>query len=104
MGLQVSPSPSEAYDAGLEICNYTFVLIFNIEAILKLAPSRWAYFPEYYNLFNFACVVTTDAGIAMDRLWGPNVGAVMSAVRLFRIARLFYEIKRHRLLSIPHRA
>jgi hypothetical protein len=86
---QVCPSPSEAYDAGLEICNYIFAVFFNIEAILKLATFRRAYFLEYWNVFDCTCVVATDAGVVTDRILGLNVGAVMSAVKLFRIARLF---------------
>lgn len=69
-------------------------MVFNLEAVLKLGAMRLNYFSESWNVFDFTCVVSTNAGIAIELAgYGLGLGTVMSAIRLFRIARLFRLIR-----------
>eukprot|EP00746_Dinoflagellata_sp_MGD_P076201 gnl/MRDRNA2_/MRDRNA2_30674_c0_seq1.p1 gnl/MRDRNA2_/MRDRNA2_30674_c0~~gnl/MRDRNA2_/MRDRNA2_30674_c0_seq1.p1 ORF type:complete len:1012 (+),score=166.39 gnl/MRDRNA2_/MRDRNA2_30674_c0_seq1:174-3038(+) len=89
MGCKQFPAPSEEYKTVLESANYAFAIIFLIEAILKLYALRENYFNDGWNLFDFTCVLATIAGFIVDRFTSIEIGAVMSAIRIFRIARLF---------------
>merc|ERR1719316_979561 len=40
-------------------------------------------------MFDFACVCATLVGFIIDRCTSIEIGAVMSGIRIFRIARLF---------------
>jgi hypothetical protein len=93
MGMKVFPSPSETYADVLGGFNYTFAIIFLFEAILKLFALRGNYFKDGWNLFDFTCVCATIVGFVVDRATDIEIGAVMSAIRIFRIARLFRLVK-----------
>ncbi|KAF4672946.1 hypothetical protein FOL47_011216 [Perkinsus chesapeaki] len=89
MGMKVFPSPSEGYETTLAVFNYLFAFVFTVEAVLKLYATRWWYFYDSWNCFDFICVVATAAGILVDLLSTITIGTLMSAIRIFRIARLF---------------
>ena len=54
---------SETYEKVLEILNYIFAFIFNVECALKLTGLSFAYFKSSWNKFDFFIVVGTNAGI-----------------------------------------
>ncbi|CAD7924383.1 unnamed protein product [Amoebophrya sp. A25] len=95
MAMKVYPSEPDGgdfdwvnYEMGLDIVNYIFATIFLVEAILKLYAYRLWYFSDGWNMFDFSCVMATLVGILLDFVFEVKVGALMSSVRLFRIARL----------------
>ena len=49
----------EDYELPISIVNYTFVIIFTIEAIIKLIAQRCLYFKDGWNNFDFTVVVLT---------------------------------------------
>merc|ERR1719421_218171 len=60
-----------------------------IEAGIKLFALRENYFQDGWNSFDFVCVCATLVGFIIDRCTSIEIGAVMSGIRIFRIARLF---------------
>lgn len=110
MGMKTFPSPSEEYSTTLIVFNYIFAVIFLCEAILKLYALRGNYFKDAWNKFDFTCVCASLVSIGITLGTDLNIGSVMSAIRLFRIARLFRVVKFARglnrlftafILSIP---
>eukprot|EP00397_Hematodinium_sp_SG-2012_P000464 GEMP01000464.1.p1 GENE.GEMP01000464.1~~GEMP01000464.1.p1 ORF type:complete len:1850 (+),score=300.04 GEMP01000464.1:241-5790(+) len=89
MAIQVFPKPSDNYAMLLRVFNFIFAGIFNVEALAKLSVFKLVYFHDSWNRFDLICVVATDIGILVELLTDAKLGAVMSAIRLFRIARLF---------------
>ena len=80
---------SETYLTVLEICNYVFVAIFTMEAILKLI----AYGPTFYfyidwNKFDFAVVI-----LSLVSIGGFAEELQITALRIIRVARLLRMIK-----------
>ena len=48
---------SDQFALTLEILNFTFTVIFAIEAIIKITALKKAYFKDNWNLFDFSIVV-----------------------------------------------
>ncbi|CAK9063893.1 unnamed protein product [Durusdinium trenchii] len=77
----------------LDSCNVFFIVVFHIECFVKLSALYCNYFREYWNVFDFICVLTSDivaileASIASDST--VNLSSLVNALRIFRIARLF---------------
>eukprot|EP00392_Amoebophrya_sp_AT5.2_P008189 g8208.t1 len=76
------------YEIGLSVINYFFATVFLVEAGLKIFAYRLWYFYDGWNLFDFVCVTATLVGILLEFVFEIKVGALMSSIRLFRIARL----------------
>jgi hypothetical protein len=89
MAMKWFPTPSKEYEVTLGITNYIFAFVFATESALKIAALRTNYFRDGWNLFDFVCVIATFMGMAINLFTNIEIGSVMSAVRLFRIARLF---------------
>jgi hypothetical protein len=89
MGCKQFPSPSQDYELRLQAANYGFAIIFMIEAAVKLFALRENYFLDGWNAFDFTCVCATLIGFVIDMATSIEIGAVMSGIRIFRIARLF---------------
>eukprot|EP00746_Dinoflagellata_sp_MGD_P168034 gnl/MRDRNA2_/MRDRNA2_99120_c0_seq1.p1 gnl/MRDRNA2_/MRDRNA2_99120_c0~~gnl/MRDRNA2_/MRDRNA2_99120_c0_seq1.p1 ORF type:complete len:1018 (-),score=164.15 gnl/MRDRNA2_/MRDRNA2_99120_c0_seq1:46-2886(-) len=89
MAMKVFPRPSEEYDAIIGYVNYVFAAIFTLECIVKLYALREVYFKDDWNCFDICCVFATLIGIIINVATDIEIGSVMSAIRLFRIARLF---------------
>lgn len=89
MAMKVFPKPSEDYDIIIGYINYVFAAIFTIECFIKLYALREVYFKDDWNKFDICCVFATLVGIIINEATDLEIGSVMSAIRLFRIARLF---------------
>ena len=76
----------------LEIANYIFAFVFNIELILKLISDGFKYFLNNWNLFDFFIVISADVGIMFDLLElngsFKSLTTVFRALRILRIAKL----------------
>ena len=73
----------EAYELTLEIINYIFALIFNLEAIIKLIGYDIKYFTStWWNVFDFVIVIGTDIGIFM-KIFGIGVTSTVTLIRVF---------------------
>jgi len=84
----------ETYDFVLEVANYTFAGIFNVECIFKLIGMRKLYFLQYWNLFDFIIVLITNVGIVIGIiLVDSNLSTAATIIRAFRIIRVFRVIK-----------
>ena len=78
----------------LEMCNYVFAAIFNMEMILKLFAMGKTYFQEGWNWFDCFIVIGTDIGILMNVFnVGASLSSATSVIRGFRIFRIFRLIK-----------
>lgn len=85
---------SDDFKLVLEVLNYIFAAIFNMEMILKLFAMGWCYFQEYWNWFDCFIVVGTDVGLLMNMLnVGASLSSATSVIRGFRIMRIFRLIK-----------
>jgi len=69
--------------------NQVFGGIFFCEMLLKLFALRRNYFKENWNIFDFICVMSSVIGIMMSVVLDIQMATAMSAIRTFRIARLF---------------
>jgi voltage-dependent calcium channel L type alpha-1D len=77
-----------------EILNNIFSLIFNIEMVLKLIGLGYFYFWQYWNLFDFFVVVTTDLGVLLDVLGVEgSYSSTATVFRAFRMMKMFRLIK-----------
>jgi hypothetical protein len=93
MGMKTFPSPSQDYKVALMSLNYVFAGIFFCECILKIFALRRNYFRDAWNKFDFTCVCASIVSIGITLGTSLEIGSVMSAIRLFRIARLFRVVK-----------
>ena len=85
---------SDEFKKVLEILNYIFAAIFNMEMILKLFAMGKCYFQEGWNWFDCFIVIGTDIGILLKVLkLGEGFSSATSVVRGFRIMRIFRLIK-----------
>jgi len=92
------PRDSEgSLEVFLNSCNVFFIVVFHIECFVKLSALYCNYFREYWNVFDFICVITSDlvaileASIAGDST--VNLSSLVNALRIFRIARLFRVVR-----------
>mmetsp|Transcript_30932 Transcript_30932/g.38234 ORF Transcript_30932/g.38234 Transcript_30932/m.38234 type:complete len:218 (-) Transcript_30932:1702-2355(-) len=89
----------QGYKDVLEIFNYAFMIIFTIEAILKLIAQRIDYFRESWNVFDFIVVVGTI--IILSIAWagvGKDLEILGTILRTLRIGRVFRLIKKQQKL------
>jgi hypothetical protein len=87
---------SDNYKKCLEISNYVFVVLFLIEAVLKLiglGPSF--YFKNTQNQFDFAIVILSMFGL-QEKLFAVN----FTSFRIVRVARLLRMLKTSRELQM----
>ena len=86
----------------LEILNYVFAFIFNVEMILKLISDGHRYFLNNWNLFDMFIVLSADIGIVLEffQLSGnfKSVSTVFRALRILRIAKLLKEFENIRVI------
>ena len=91
----------EKLSEGLEIANYVFAFIFNLEMIFKMIGFSKFYFYSYWNLFDFLVVIGTDVGILFRVLQtGSDVATAATIVRAFRIMRIFRLIRSSKNLKV----
>lgn len=85
--------PTEMTQA-LEMLNYFFTIVFNIEMILKLLAQGKTYFRVGWNIFDCFIVFGTNAGLLLKAFGaGASMGATTSVIRGFRIMRIFRLVK-----------
>lgn len=85
----------------LEAINYFFMIVFTIEAILKIIAMKGAYFRDSWNLFDFTVVVLTAVILGVKFLgFGSNLAMMSTMLRTLRIGRVFRLVKRAKKLQI----
>jgi hypothetical protein len=86
---------SYTYERVLEIFDYIFAAVFNIECILKILGLCWRYFTlSRWNQFDFFIVVGTDFGLLMNVLnLGIDISTTVTVIRAFRIMRIVRLLK-----------
>eukprot|EP00930_Biecheleria_cincta_P047048 TRINITY_DN3254_c0_g2_i1.p1 TRINITY_DN3254_c0_g2~~TRINITY_DN3254_c0_g2_i1.p1 ORF type:complete len:2356 (-),score=376.43 TRINITY_DN3254_c0_g2_i1:34-6066(-) len=88
------PRATGALQEWMDACNLFFVIVFHLECLLKLSALHWNYFREYWNVFDFFCIATSDIvnvveAAASSSPSNVKLAFLVSALRIFRIARLF---------------
>jgi len=84
----------------IEIVNYTFVVIFTIEAILKITAQGCYYFQDSWNLFDFMIVVLTIVILSLNFVGvGEKLEILGTVLRTLRIGRVFRLIKKQKKLN-----
>ena len=79
-----------SFNEPIEIINYIFMLVFTIEAILKILSMRRDYFKEAWNCFDFTVVAATIVILILN--WsgvGESVSILSIILRTLRIGRVF---------------
>ena len=90
----------QIYKDVLEIFNYAFMVIFTIEAILKIIAQRCDYFKDSWNLFDFVVVAGTI--VILTIAWagvGKDLEILGTILRTLRIGRVFRLIKKQQKLQ-----
>ena len=85
----------KSYKDVLEIFNYTFMVIFTIEAIIKIIAQRLDYFKDSWNIFDFVVVAGTI--IILGITWAglaKGLEILGTILRTLRIGRVFRLIKK----------
>lgn len=79
----------------VEIFNYIFMVIFTIEAILKIIAQRCDYFGDSWNRFDFTVVAATLVILVVGWLGiGKDLEILGTILRTLRIGRVFRLIKK----------
>lgn len=99
LGFNWYMQPQEIKDV-LEIFNYAFIVIFTIEAVVKIIAQKGLYFKDSWNLFDFTIVVATIIilGIAWAGL-GEDIEILGTILRTLRIGRVFRLVKKQEKLQ-----
>ena len=85
----------------IELVNYIFMVIFTLEAVLKIIAMGKNYFKESWNVFDFTVVVLTALILGITWLGvGGNLGVTSTILRSLRIGRIFRLVKRAQKLQI----
>jgi len=94
-------SMSESYESTLDYFNYAFVIIFDIECLIKLIALGKYYFYSKWNLFDFVVVLASTIGLIL-LLFGIklNLVTIATIVRAFRMTRIFKYIKASNNLKV----
>ena len=80
-----------------EIANYVFMVIFTLEAIMKIIAMKKLYFKDSWNVFDFV-IVTLTLSILSLKLMSLDFGidsttSVLRCLRIGRILRLIRKLK-----------
>lgn len=80
-----------------EICNFIFMIIFTMEAVIKIIAMRKNYFKESWNVFDFVVVTLTLLILALNifkiEVEFGNSAMILRALRIGRILRLLKKLK-----------
>lgn len=91
---QLETPETEGFRSFSKVLNNVFVIVFTVEALVKLIVLRKRYFRDMWNLFDFVCVASTLAGKITEVVYPRlNVSSVASVARIFRIARVLRILK-----------
>jgi hypothetical protein len=83
----------ERWDQARQYIDWTFALIFTLEAGIKIWGLRFKYFVEGWNIFDFVIVVGSNATIVIEQVLQRKVGALAQAARAFRMCRMARLVK-----------
>ena len=85
---------SHALQRFQEIADDVFILVFTLEAVVKIvACGRRGYFQQKWNRFDFAVVTLSWAGAIVLLAGVSSLGATASVFRIVRLARLLRLVK-----------
>lgn len=85
----------DSYLGPLEKLNYTFLVIFSIEALLKIVAQGFDYFEDKWNRFDFSIVFLTWIIITLFMFGiGQEVEILGTILRTLRIMRIFRMIQK----------
>lgn len=85
----------DSYKDPIQIINYVFMVIFTIEAIMKIIAQRKNYFKDSWNLFDFTVVVGTIVILSINWAgFGESIAILGTILRTLRIGRVFRLIKK----------
>ena len=88
MGIQYARMSKE-YEFSLEIINYIFTGIYNIELVLKLIGIGFRYFTEMdFNTFDCICVILTDLSLILSFVLTDTLQSLVIFARGFRIIKI----------------
>lgn len=88
---------SDAYLLALERVNIAFVLVFCVEAMLKLVAYGSLYWRDYWNVFDFVIVFASVIGVLVS---AAGIGSMVAAIRVGRVLRMLRLIKRLHTLQL----
>ncbi|XP_052794035.1 sodium channel protein 1 brain-like isoform X3 [Mya arenaria] len=79
----------------LSMLNMLFVVIFTLEAIVKIIGLRWHYFTQPWNIFDFVVVIISLLGIILSDIMSNVIVSptLLRVVRVFRIGRVLRLIR-----------
>lgn len=85
----------------LDIVNYTFAIIFAIEAIMKIIGfGPRIYFRGIGNIFDFTIVISSIITTTISLMNNVDFGASTTFIRVLRLTRIFKYVKKHRQISV----
>ena len=90
----------QSYKDVLEVFNYTFMVIFTVEALVKIIAQRADYFKDSWNIFDFTVVMGTIVILGIS--WAGLAGGLEilgTILRTLRIGRVFRLIKKQQKLQ-----
>jgi hypothetical protein len=89
MACTAFPEPTPWWRQAQEFLSYFFAAIYTVEAILKLIALQFNYWWDWWNKFDFLCVIATLMGIILKQPpFNVDLGSVAQVIRILRIARL----------------
>lgn len=79
----------------VEVANYVFLVIFTVEAAIKIVAFRKLYFHSSWNIFDFTIVIITLIILGLNVFNVPiEFGSGPTVLRALRIGRILRLIKR----------
>lgn len=84
-----------------ELINYVFMVIFTLEAVIKIYGLKCDYFKDSWNLFDFFVVVLTLGILVLTALnLVQDISLIGMLLRTLRTGRVFRLVKRAETLQI----
>ena len=76
--------------------NYAFMIVFALEAIIKIIAMKAKYFKDNWNIFDFTVVIMTATALASSKIsyFEANIETQATFIRILRILRVLRTIKR----------
>ena len=95
---------SDSYALFIEVMNYIFVFLYNVEFVLKIIGLGKQYFTrDSWNLFDFVCICLSDFAILLIIIGvaGPikNIVIFLRAFRLVRLLRFISSLFKNSIMS-----
>lgn len=85
----------------MEIINWAFMIIFALEAIIKLVALGCDYFNNGWNIFDFVVVIGSLVAVLLDvTKINEDMATQATIVRILRVLRVLRIVKRARKLQM----